>query len=94
MLVSRRYLVSGRVQGVGFRFFALESAAAEGVSGWVANRSDGRVEILIEGDAEAVERVERKIRRGPPGAKVDDVQSREEAPTGRFAGFDIRHSRA
>jgi acylphosphatase len=94
MLVARRYLVSGRVQGVGFRFFAHESAAAEGVSGWVANLPDGRVEIWIEGDDESVERVERKIRRGPPGARVEQVDTRDETPMGRHTGFDIRHGRS
>lgn len=92
--MARRYLVSGRVQGVGFRFFAHESAAAEGVSGWVANLSDGRVEIWIEGDDESVERVERKIRRGPPGARVEGVDTRDEAPVGRYTGFEIRHGRS
>jgi len=92
MIVARRYLVSGRVQGVGFRFFAHESAAVEGVSGWVANLADGRVEIRIEGDRDAVERVERKIRRGPPGARVEEVETREEAPAGQSAGFEIRPS--
>jgi acylphosphatase len=92
MLVARRYLVSGRVQGVGFRFFAHDAAAVEGVSGWVANLPDGRVEVWIEGDDESVERVERKIRRGPPGARVADVETLEETPTGRYTGFDIRQS--
>jgi acylphosphatase len=91
MLVARRFRVSGRVQGVGFRFFAHEAARVEGVSGWVANLDDGRVDILIEGDAEAVERVERKIRRGPPAARVEGVEVRDEAPSGRYTGFEIRH---
>jgi acylphosphatase len=92
MRVARRYLVSGRVQGVGFRFFAHEAASVEGVSGWVANLPDGRVEVWIEGDDESVSRVERKIRRGPPGARVSDVETLEETPTGRYEGFKIRQS--
>ena len=62
----------------------------EGVSGWVTNLPDGRVEIWIEGDDESVERVKRKIRRGPPGARVEQVDTREETPMGRFTGFEIR----
>lgn len=91
MLVARRFRVSGRVQGVGFRFFAYETAQAEGVSGWVANRADGGVDLLVEGDAAAVERVERRIRRGPPAGRVDAVDTTDEAPSGRHTGFEIRH---
>ena len=73
MIVARRLIVSGRVQGVGFRFFAREAAAAEGIHGWVANLSDGRVEVHAEGDRETVDRFERTIRRGPAGARVEHV---------------------
>lgn len=90
MLTARRFLVSGRVQRVGFRYFVQEAAAAEGVSGWVRNLPDGQVEVHAEGDASAVERLERKIRRGPPLARVDDVVVREEVPAGRPYGFGIR----
>jgi len=90
MLVARRFLVSGRVQGVGFRFFAREAARVEGVSGWVSNLPDGRVEVRAEGDAEAVERLERKIRRGPPGARVESVEWHDEAPSSRLSGFEVR----
>jgi acylphosphatase len=90
MLVARRFRVSGRVQGVGFRFFAQEAAAHEGLSGWVRNLDDGRVEMLVEGDREAVERFERKIRRGPPGARVEDVVGDDDTPSGRGGGFLVR----
>ena len=65
MLIARHYVIAGRVQGVGFRFFVEDAAAREGVHGWVRNLPDGRVEARIEGDAEAVERVEAALRRGP-----------------------------
>ena len=55
MLIARQYRISGRVQGVGFRYFALDQAAREGIHGWIRNMPDGRVEALAEGDAEAVE---------------------------------------
>jgi acylphosphatase len=90
MLIARRYVIAGRVQGVGFRFFAEAAALREGVHGWVSNLPDGRVEARIEGDAEAVERVEAALRRGPSSSRVDEVTVAEEAPSGRATGFSIR----
>jgi acylphosphatase len=90
MLVARRVVVSGRVQGVGFRFFVESRAAAEGVHGWVRNLADGRVEAFIEGDQESVDRVEAALRRGPSGARVEDVAVEISAPSGRATGFSIR----
>jgi acylphosphatase len=90
MLVARRFLVRGRVQGVGFRWFVCDAAAREGVHGWVRNCPDGTVEALIEGDVEAVDRVEIALRRGPAGARVDDVDVDERTPTSRPTGFSIR----
>jgi acylphosphatase len=90
MLVARRLLISGRVQGVGFRFFLEARALAEGVHGWVRNLPDGRVEALFEGDQESVNRVESAARRGPPGAQVDDIVAETAVPSGRATGFAIR----
>jgi acylphosphatase len=90
MLVARRYLISGRVQGVGFRFFAEAAAAREGVRGWVRNLPDGRVEISAEGDAEALERFERQVRHGPPRARVDRVDTEDSLPSGQTGGFTVR----
>jgi acylphosphatase len=90
MVVARRILVSGRVQGVGFRYFVQDHAAVEGVHGYVRNLPDGRVEAYIEGDEESVLRVERALRRGPSGARVDDVVVEEAAPSGRATGFFVR----
>lgn len=90
MLVARRLVVSGRVQGVGFRFFAVEAAAIEGLGGWVQNRFDGSVEILVEGDEEAVRRFEAKVRRGPARAWVDRVRIEEDVPSGHAGPFIIR----
>ena len=82
MRVARRFVVSGRVQGVGFRWFVHDMASREGVVGWVTNLLDGRVEAFVEGDQETVERVERAIRRGPPSARVDHVTVIDEDPAG------------
>jgi acylphosphatase len=90
MLVARKFTISGRVQRVGFRWFSIDAAAREGVTGWVQNLPDGRVEVLVEGDADAVERFERAVRRGPASARVDSVDTDILAPTGRFHGFSTR----
>ncbi len=90
MLVPRRYLISGRVQGVGFRYYVEDIARREGVSGYVRNLPDGRVEVLVEGDAATVGRLESTLWRGPGGARVDDVLIEEEAPSGKVTGFRIR----
>ena len=62
----------------------------EGLHGWVRNLPDGRVEIAAEGDADALERFERHVRHGPPGARVDDVEVDHQVPTGRTTGFAIK----
>jgi acylphosphatase len=90
MIVARRFLVSGRVQGVGFRVFVEARAAVEGVHGYVRNCDDGRVEALVEGDEEAVDRIELALRRGPAGARVEAVDVAEVAPRHRATGFAIR----
>jgi acylphosphatase len=90
MQIARRYLISGRVQGVGFRVFAEAQAAVEGLHGWVRNLPNGGVEVLFEGDAESVDRAEAKLRRGPAGARIQDVTVEEIVPSGRATGFSIR----
>jgi acylphosphatase len=87
--VARRFLISGRVQGVGFRYFAQAAAAREGIHGSVRNLPDGSVEAVAEGEAEALERFERAIRHGPPGARVDHVDVEGTMPAGRDTGFSV-----
>ena len=89
MRVARRLLISGRVQGVGFRWFAQDTAAREGVTGWVRNLPDGRVEAHVEGEADSVERVERALQRGPAGARVEQVHVETEEPGGVYRDFSI-----
>lgn len=87
-MIARRALVSGRVQGVGFRFFAERAARAASVRGWVRNLPDGRVETLAEGEESAVARYLESIRKGPSGGRVDSVEIEERTPEGH-EGFGI-----
>ena len=84
-----RAVVSGRVQGVGFRYSAVRQARSLGLTGSVANRPDGSVEVAAEGDAAALERLLAWLRRGPPGAHVREVQVDWLPWSGRFRGFDV-----
>lgn len=90
MRLARHYVVSGRVQGVGFRMFVTDRAAFEGLHGWVRNREDGSVEIAAEGEKEALERFERALWQGPRLARVDDVEMSDDVPRGLQTGFTIR----
>ena len=92
MRIARRFLISGRVQGVGFRFFAREAAQVENLSGWVRNLPDGRVEVQADGDGEAVDRFERRLRRGPAGAQVEHVEARDDVAAGTTGDFIVRPS--
>ena len=90
MRSARRYVIAGRVQGVGFRWFTHDAAAREGVHGWVRNLADGRVEVVAEGESESIQRFEAAVRRGPASARVETVETEEHAPAGRTTGFEIR----
>jgi acylphosphatase len=81
-------MVAGRVQGVGFRFFAERSAHELGVKGWVRNLPDGSVEALAEGEEDAVDRYLARLRQGPRMGKVDRVHVEEVSVSG-FASFEI-----
>ena len=65
--------VSGRVQGVGFRYFVMQNAETLGLTGWVRNLRDGRVEVVAEGPHEALDRLLEALRKGPMSAEVGDV---------------------
>ena len=88
-VVRRRAEVHGRVQGVFFRASTVEEAERRGVAGWVANRDDGTVELVAEGEAEAVDGLLDWTRSGPSRADVDDVEVTEEEPQG-LRGFEQR----
>jgi len=88
-VIRRRVVVHGLVQGVFFRDSTRRLAQRHGVAGWVANRPDGAVEAVFEGEADAVERLVAFSRAGPRGAEVQSVEVSEEEPEG-LRGFAVR----
>jgi len=87
--VHKRVVVRGRVQGVFFRDTARRRAESAGVAGWIANRGDGAVEAVFEGEPWAVEQLVEFSRRGPSRAVVEDIEVIEEDPEG-LTGFEVR----
>jgi acylphosphatase len=82
--------VTGRVQGVGFRWWVRRHAGQLGLSGWVMNGDDERtVELVAEGPSAQLNELERLVREGPPGASVDTVDVRREPASGEYDGFGI-----
>jgi acylphosphatase len=78
---ARNFLISGRVQGVGFRYFTERAARAAGVTGWVRNLDDGRVEAYANGTLAQLDEFESRLRMGPPRADVRGFEVRDAAPT-------------
>jgi len=88
-IIARRLSIRGRVQGVFFRDWAIQAATQLGIAGWVRNRTDGSVEALAIGEADAVEAFIARCRTGSPAARVDDVEIMEAEPE-PMAGFQRR----
>ena len=89
MRVARKYLISGEVQGVGYRFFAQRVAARHQVVGYVRNLPDGRVEVLAEGALEGVEGLKHDLAAGPLSGRVEQVEELSLEPTGLYVAFRI-----
>jgi acylphosphatase len=85
-------VIDGQVQGVGFRFFALELAEAVGVTGWVRNCYDGTVEVMAQGRRSVLESFLEQLRRGPRGAYVTNVAVDWEPADCKFVQFEIRRT--
>ena len=82
--------VSGRVQGVGFRYYVVRCAGERGLTGWVANEPDGTVRCVAEGPADRIDELEAILRHGPVGAIVEGVRAVRMPPTGEFRAFTVR----
>src|SRR5512144_68237 len=85
----RRYVVRGRVQGVGFRWFVEREAGTLGIAGWVRNNFDGSVEVLAMGNREQLSQLRSRLRAGPRAARVDDVEESEAQPVPGLKSFRI-----
>ena len=83
--------ISGRVQGVGFRYSAMNEARRLGVTGWVRNTHDGSVELVAEGETDQLRQLVAWCHVGPRGALVTDVEARWLQHRAEFADFSIRH---
>jgi len=87
--IARTYKITGRVQGVGFRYFAEGCANQLGVAGYVKNCWDGSVEVYAVGDEVTIERFKRQLAEGPPSARVAAIEESEETVNPRYSGFVI-----
>lgn len=90
MTVGAKILVSGLVQGVGFRFFVHRIASRMGLAGYVRNLYNGDVEIEVEGDRSLIEELIKEVKVGPRAAHVSDVMIEWKPYQGRFHNFDVR----
>ncbi len=88
-MIRRRVIAHGRVQGVFFRDSTRKRAESLGIAGWAANRADGAVEAVFEGEPDAVESMIRYAREGPGRAEVSDLEVTEEEPEGA-SSFEVR----
>ena len=86
---AKQFLVRGRVQGVGFRWFVEREAKTLGISGWVRNNSDGSVEVLASGTQEQLSGLRSRLRQGPRASRVDNVEEAEAKPVAGLNTFRI-----
>ena len=82
--------VTGRVQGVGFRYYTYDAALDHGIVGWVRNRPDRSVEILAQGPSRQLDAFVDAVRRGPPSSRVDEVLIRPATDKKKLTSFDIK----
>lgn len=82
-------LVSGKVQGVGFRAFTKEKADDLGIKGWVRNLLDGRVESVMQGPSDGIDKLLVAVKRGPRSARVDGLEVKDEKIAEKFADFKV-----
>jgi acylphosphatase len=87
---ARKYIISGKVQGVGYRYFVARLARELQLGGWVRNLSDGRVEAYVVGPAVKLKKLEGELRIGPPRAEVRSVETEDSPADAKIEGFHIR----
>jgi acylphosphatase len=90
-MIARRFIIRGRVQGVGYRFFAVRTARAVGVVGTVRNLPDGSVEVFVEGAPRAVAEFRGQLEQGPSYARVTGLDEIDMIPTRKFSSFDVSY---
>jgi acylphosphatase len=90
-MAARRFIVRGRVQGVGYRYFAVGAARSAGVTGTVRNLSDGSVEAIAEGSPAELARFRQLLEKGPAFSRVTSVDEQELQPTNRYGDFDVSY---
>jgi acylphosphatase len=86
---ARRWVILGRVQGVGYRYFARQAAHALGIRGWVRNLPEGAVEVQAAGPAERLEAFKSELRRGPRGARVEDIEEERLVQVPSWQAFNV-----
>ncbi len=90
--ITKHVIISGRVQGVGFRYFTKKSAESLGVSGWVKNLRSGDVEAVLQGSSESIDEMMNRLEAGPTTARVDEIKELEDKPNAqqRVNGFNVK----
>ena len=90
--ITKHVIISGRVQGVGFRYFTKKSAESLGVSGWVKNLRSGDVEVVLQGSSESIDEMMNRLEAGPTTARVDEIKELEDKPNAqqRVNGFNVK----
>jgi acylphosphatase len=86
---ARRWIVSGQVQGVGYRYFARQTAQALGVRGWIRNLPDGSCEVQVAASAELLQRYREELTRGPRGCRVEEIDEERLVQVPTWQGFQI-----
>ncbi len=90
-MIARRFLIRGRVQAVGFRYFVVHAAEGLGVAGWTRNLSDGGVEVLAQAPADVIEALAAELAVGPRSARVDSIEASDEPVDPHLRSFGVRH---
>jgi len=91
MISCVHVLISGRVQGVWYRAFTKQKAEQLGIKGWVRNASDGKVEAIFEGEENKIDQMIDWCYKGPPLAKIKDIEIKKQQATNAFEDFSIKH---